>query len=255
MAQQRLQKIIAQAGVTSRRKAEQLIVDGRVAVNGVVVTELGAAADPDADLVTLDGTTLRQERVRHFIAHKPPSVLCAVSDERGRPVIVDLLDRSVGERLYPAGRLDLESEGLVLLTNDGELMYPVTRAGGEVGKTYFVTVRGRPEESRLAELRAGIEMDGTTTLPCRIDLLETTEHAPGRSTTLRVVLHEGKKNQIRRMFKGIGHAVIRLVRTSIGPLHLDGLAAGAVRELAAEEVDALRQLANRAPTRGTDGLH
>ena len=245
MAQQRLQKIIAHAGVTSRRKAEQLIVDGRVAVNGVVATELGAAADPDVDLVTLDGATLRQERVRHFVAHKPPGVLCAVSDERGRPLIVDLLDGSVGERLYPAGRLDLESEGLVLLTNDGQLMYAVTRAGGEVDKTYVVTVRGRPEERRLAELRAGIEMDGTTTLPCRIDLVETTEHSPGRSTTLRVVLHEGKKNQVRRMFKGIGHAVIRLVRTSIGSLQIDGLVAGAVRELAAEEVDALRKLANR----------
>ena len=245
MAQQRLQKIIAQAGVTSRRKAEQLIADGRIAVNGVVVTALGVAADPDADLVTLDGATLRQERVRHFVAHKPPSVLCAVSDERGRPLVVDLLDGSIGERLYPAGRLDLESEGLVLLTNDGDLMYAVTRAGSEVGKTYVVTVRGRPKESQLAGLRAGIEMDGTTTLPCGIDLLDTTEHSPGQSTTLRVVLHEGKKNQIRRMFKDIGHAVISLVRTSIGPLQLDGLAAGAVRELGAEEVEALRELANR----------
>ncbi len=245
MAQQRLQKIIAQAGVTSRRKAEKLIVDGRIAVNGVVVTELGAVADPDADLLTFDGATLQQERVRHFVAHKPPSVLCAVSDERGRALVVDLLDESVEERLYPAGRLDMESEGLVLLTNDGDLMYAVTRAGGEVGKTYVVTVRGRPEERRLAELRAGIDMDGATTLPCRIDLLETTEHAPGRSTTLRVVLHEGKKNQLRRMFKGIGHAVIRLVRTSIGPLQLEGLAPGAVRELGAEEVDVLRELANR----------
>lgn len=235
---QRLQKIIARAGVTSRRKAEDLILAGRVAVNGEVVTELGSGADPDEDLVTVDGRPLEPEEHRYLAVHKPPGVVTSVKDPRGRPVVVDILGQDVDERVYPAGRLDLDSEGLVLLTNDGDLMYRVTRPGGRVGKVYDVTVEGSPDEAELERLRRGIEMDGRPTLPCGIERLG--EGAPGR---LRVVLHEGRNQQIRRMFVAIGHPVVRLVRRAIGCLELGDLPAGEWRELTEEEVAALKRAA------------
>jgi 23S rRNA pseudouridine2605 synthase len=272
LGRQRLQKIIAAAGVTSRRKAEELVVAGRVAVNGTTVRELGASADPDRDLVTLDGRPLHAEPLRYFLAHKPAGVLCAVSDARGRPLVVELLDPSVGERLYPAGRLDLDSEGLVLLTNDGDLMQAVTRAGGPVAKMYEVTVRGVPPAAALDKLRGGAEIDGRRLRPCEIEPFTAPDAggdgeadrrvarggepaaAGGRTAGVtaaagkgraplsgwQVVLHEGKNNQIRKMFRGIGHPVQRLIRVAIGPLRLAGLPAGAVRELAPAEVEALR---------------
>ena len=254
MALQRLQKIIAGAGVTSRRKAEQLIVDGRVAVNGVVVRELGASADRDLDLVTLDGRSLRQEAPRYLVVNKPAGVLCAVSDDRGRRVIVDLVPERIEERVFPAGRLDLDSEGLVLLTNDGELMYAVTRPGGPVAKIYDVTVRGSPSEGALEALRTGIDLDDKETLPCEIERL-------GPDNRLRVVLHEGRKNQIRRMFRSVEHRVERLVRLALGPIELADLGAGEVRELGESELQQLRHLcglragavAARAPERGEPG--
>lgn len=248
MPTQRLQKIIAAAGVASRRKAEALIVDGRVAVNGEVVRQLGAGADADNDLVTLDGKPLRSERLRYFVVDKPPGVLCAVSDARGRPVVTGLVPPAVRERLYPAGRLDLDSEGLVLLTNDGELMQRVTRPASGVQKEYEVTVGGRPPEAELELLRAGPELDGRRLLPCRVEVLERLAPAgPGGdqrgATRLRVVLHEGKKNQIRRMFRGAGYRVDRLVRTAIGPLTLARVPSGGARELSPAEVEMLRNAA------------
>jgi 23S rRNA pseudouridine2605 synthase len=247
LAQQRLQKIIAAAGITSRRKAEALITAGRVAVNGEIVRELGAGADPDLDLITLDGQTLHRERLRYFAVDKPRGVLCAVSDDRGRPVVTGLLPLAVRERLYPAGRLDLDSEGLVLLTNDGELMQRVTHPGSGVDKEYEVTVGGRPADEELDRLRSGAEIGGRRLMPCRIEVLERGAPeggGPGREqrgyTRLRVVLHEGKKNQIRRMFSDAGHRVDRLVRTRIGPLTLERVPRGGVRELSGAEVEELR---------------
>ena len=247
MPAQRLQKIIAAAGVTSRRKAETLVVDGRVAVNGEIVRELGTTADPHSDLVTLDGRPLRREPLRYFLAHKPRGVLCAVSDDRGRPLVVDLLPDDVPERLYPAGRLDLQSEGLVLLTNDGELMQRATRPGGGVAKVYEVVVGGRPSEADLDAMRAGPDLEGRRLMPCEISVIERIEPddttGPGVAqrgfTRLSMTLYEGKKNQIRRMFQAAGHRVDRLVRHSIGRLSLDDLAVGSVRELAAADIEEL----------------
>lgn len=240
--QERLQKIIAHAGITSRRKAEDLILAGRVAVNGEVVTELGATADPDEDLVTLDGRPLEPEERRYLAVHKPPGVVTSVRDPRGRPVVIDLLGGRVEERVYPAGRLDLDSEGLVLLTNDGDLMYRVTRPGGGVGKEYEVTVEGTPAEAALERLRRGIEMDGRPTLPCTIERLEA-----GPPARLRVTLHEGRNRQVRRMFSEIGHPVVRLVRRAIGPLRLGDLDPGEWRELTPEEVASLEGVASETP--------
>ena len=175
MAEQRLQKIIAAAGIASRRKAETFIVAGRVAVNGEIVFKLGTTADPASDLITLDGTPLLQEPLRYFIVNKPRGVLCAVTDKRDRPLVVDLLPSEVHERLYPAGRLDLDSEGLVLLTNDGDLMQKTTRPGGGVLKIYEVVVGGRPSEEALDALRSGGGLDGQRLLPCDIEVLERIE--------------------------------------------------------------------------------
>ncbi len=244
MAEQRLQKIIAAAGIASRRKAETFIVAGRVAVNGKIVFKLGTTADPAGDLITLDGTPLLQEPLRYFIVNKPRGVLCAVKDKRDRPLVVDLLPSEVHERLYPAGRLDLDSEGLVLLTNDGDLMQKTTRPGGGVLKIYEVVVGGRPSEEALDTLRSGGGLDGQRLLPCEMEVLERIEvdeaRRPGAAhrgfTRVQVTLQQGRKNQIRRMFQGAGHRVERLVRHSIGPLSLNGLPVGGVRELHGAEL-------------------
>lgn len=253
MGRQRLQKVIARAGLTSRRKAEGLILAGRVAVNDRVVTELGATADPHRDRITVDGEPLRPEPLRTLALHKPPGVLCSRRDRFGRPLIVDLLGEEVDERLYPAGRLDLESEGLVLMTNDGELMNAVTRPGGEVAKVYRVEVEGRPAAAGLRRLETGIPLDGRMTLPCRIRELR-----PGPPAELEVVLHEGRKNQIRRMFADIGHPVRRLVRVAVGPVQLGSLPPGAYRSLTDAELRALRRqaglaAAGEAPRSGPGG--
>ena len=247
MPGRRLQKIIAASGVTSRRKAEALIVAGRVSVNGETIRELGAKAEPECDLVTLDGNPLHQEPLRYFVVHKPRGVLCAVRDDRGRRVVVDLLPATVEERLYPAGRLDFDSGGLVLLTNDGDLMQRTTRPGGGILKIYEVVVGGSPSEAALDVLRSGAELDGRRLIPCDIDVVERIEPKDTRSpgvnqrgfTRVQIALQQGKKNQIRRMFQGIGHRVESLIRHSIGPVSLEGLPVGGVRELTDTE---LRQL-------------
>lgn len=247
MAEERLQKIVSGAGLTSRRKAEDWIAAGRVAVNGEVVREVGAKADPETDRITVDGRPLPAPRPRHLAVHKPPGVLCALADDFGRPLISELCD-GVPERIYPAGRLDLDSEGLVLMTNDGELMDAVTRAGGTVPKVYRVEVEGRPVERDLAQLRRGIELDGRPTLPCAIRQVGT-----GDDAWYRAVLHEGRKNQLRRMFESIGHPVTRLVRLAIGPVRLGGLEPGAYRDLEREELEELRRQAGLEGGDGAEG--
>jgi len=240
LAQERLQKLIAAAGVASRRKAEGLIEAGRVEVNGQRVTDLGSRADPERDEIRVDGEPIRRERRVWIALHKPAGVVSSVSDPHADRVVTDLVD-DVEERVYPAGRLDLDSEGLVLMTHDGELMHAMTRPGGPIDKVYRVTVKGRPREADLDRLRAGIELAGQRLLPSEI------EPTGGRKDTFRVVLHEGKNNQIRRMFASIGHPVRRLVRTRIGPLRLEGLPAGASRGLTVDEVGELRSRAGLDP--------
>lgn len=246
MGEERLQKLIARAGLTSRRKAEGWIAAGRVAVNGEVVRELGSKADPAVDRITVDGRRLPEPRRRYLAVHKPPGILCSLRDRFGRSLITELVEDVVGERVYPAGRLDLDSEGLVLLTNDGGLMEGVTRPGGDVAKVYVVDVEGRPSAADLGRLRSGIELDGRPTLPCTIQVLRHGD----RTTRLRVVLHEGRNNQIRRMFERIDHPVDRLVRTAIGPVELGDLGPGEHRELTDDE---LRRLRRRAGVEAAEG--
>jgi 23S rRNA pseudouridine2605 synthase len=253
--QERLQKIIAAAGIASRRKAEELIAQGRVAVNGQVVSELGSKADPERDHIKVDGKLLRgPQRNVYFVMNKPKGYVTTVSDPEGRPTVMDLIKR-VGERVYPVGRLDYSSEGLLLLTNDGELANHLTRAASHVAKTYLVKVSGRPSEENIDKLRRGIRIHGRPrgkpgqagTRPAR-RRAEQAHTAPAQVRLMKeaenpwyeVTLIEGKHRQIRRMFEEIGHHVEKIKRVRYGPLTLD-LEPGQFRELTPREVQSLRR--------------
>ena len=251
--QMRLQKALSQAGVASRRASEQLIREGRVRVNGKVVTEMGVQVDPERDVIVVDGRTVGARAKRRYIKlYKPRRYLSALSDDRGRPSLGDLLPGASG--LYPAGRLDFDSEGLLLLSNDGELTQRLTHPRYEHSKEYLVLVEGTPTAVALDELRAGIELEDGRTAPAEIERVRMTPwgRAPHGQEWLRVVLHEGRKRQIRRMCDAVGYPVRRLVRTRIGPIRLGDLNPGEHRPLAPPELQRLRVavgLARRA-TRG-----
>ncbi|HWP28755.1 MAG TPA: pseudouridine synthase [Chloroflexota bacterium] len=227
---ERLQKVLAEAGVASRRAAERLIAEGRVAVNGVVVRTLGARVDPGRDVVTVDGrrVTVPSQKV-YYVVHKPAGVVSTARDERGRPTVLDLVPAD--RRLFPVGRLDADSEGLLLLTDDGALAYRLTHPRYGVEKEYHVLVRGRPTPAALERLRTGIELEEGRTAPAQVGVLRRA----GGHTWLRIVLRQGWKRQIRRMLAAVGYPVERLVRVRIGGLELDDLPPGAARRLTAAE--------------------
>lgn len=237
MEPERLQKIIARAGFASRREAEEMIRTGRVTVNGHVITELGSKADPKTDHVKVDGKLItRPETLRYILLYKPKDVMTTVSDPEGRPTVLDLI-RGVKERLFPVGRLDFQSEGLILLTNDGQLAFQVSHPSNGSIKSYHVKVRGVPEERLVEKLRRGITLEGRRTLPCEIDRLRTTGAAEDTGNSwFEVRLREGRTQQIRKMFKALGHPVSKLKRVSIGPISDGTLIAGQWRDLTKQEV-------------------
>jgi 23S rRNA pseudouridine2605 synthase len=244
MPPQRLQKIIAAAGISSRRKAEELITQGRVSVNGQTVTELGSKADLERDHIKVDGKLLQgAERHVYLLLNKPKGYVTTVSDPEGRPTVMDLV-KSVGARIYPVGRLDWASEGLLLLTNDGELASKLTRAASHVPKTYLVKIAGRATEENIEKLRRGIKI-GAKPGPRRMEQIHT---APSQIRIMKdaanpwyeVTLIEGKNRQIRRMFEEIGHHVEKIKRVKYGPLTLD-VEPGQFRELRPAEVAGLRR--------------
>src|SRR5437016_10431205 len=239
MQVERLQKIIAHAGVASRREAESMIRDGRVTVNGRVVTELGSKADADRDHVKVDGKLItRAEPHRYILLYKPKEVMTTVEDPEGRRTVIDLI-RGVRERIYPVGRLDFHSEGLILLTNDGDLAFKVSHPRHGSVKTYHVKVRGVPEERLVDKLQRGITIDGKRTLPCEIDRLRTTARNDEGNSWFAVKLREGRTQQIRKMFQAVGHPVAKLKRVAIGPISDPKLSAGEWRELSKQEVKLL----------------
>jgi 23S rRNA pseudouridine2605 synthase len=248
MPLERLQKIIAHAGVTSRRKAEELIAAGRVTVNGKVVTELGAKADALRDSITVDHRPLgRAEQPLYLMLYKPRGVVSTLSDPEGRPTVADFI-RGSRLRLYPVGRLDYASEGLLLLTNDGELAHRILHARTRLPKVYVVKTGGRAEEPQLERLRRGISLDGRRTAPAEIRWLRRADAArygiarpSDENPWLEVTLIEGRQNQIRRMFDSIGRHVEKLKRVRIGPIELGGLKPGMLRELTAAEVGKLKR--------------
>lgn len=235
----RLQKILAQAGIASRRASETLITQGRVAVNGRAVTELGAKADPDRDEIKVDGRRIRSaERPRYILLHKPRRVVTTRHDPEGRKTVIDLL-KGVREYVYPVGRLDYDSEGLVLLTNDGTLAARVTHPRHGVVKRYRAHVLGIPSPDALATLARGVVLDGEKTGSADVRMVKAypgaREHA-----VLEVGIHEGRNRQVRRMCEAVGHPVSRLERVAIGPISDRTLKAGHWRELTTRELDVLR---------------
>ena len=250
MAEQRIQKVLADQGICSRREAERLIAAGKVKVNGHPVG-LGDKMDPDYDKVSIDGKNVRIVRKRQYtyiMLHKPRGYLTTRSDDRGRKTVMDLV-ADVPAMLRPVGRLDKDSEGLLLLTDDGAFINLLTHPSGGVGKLYRVTVNPRATEEQVVQMASGVVLDdGVRTQPCVIHVV-TDE--PGR-TVLEITLHEGRNRQIRRMCSAVGLQVVRLKRSAEGPLKLGMLQPGEYRELKKSEVTALRNAAQKN-TRSTPG--
>ncbi len=243
----RLQKLLSAAGVASRRAAEQLIADGRVTVNGTTVREPGRRANPACDEVRVDGRRIaRQVRPRYVVLHKPRGYITTRSDPHRRKTVLDLIP-DVREYVYPVGRLDCDSEGLLLLTNDGALAAVLTHPRHGVARVYEATVRGVPSGARLRRLASGVAIDGRSTAAADVRMLRASAPGRGDEALVRIVIREGRNRQVRRMFDAIGHPVRRLRRTRLGPISLHGLRPGAARELTAAEVGALRRAA-RAPS-------
>jgi pseudouridine synthase len=237
--EQRLQKLIAEAGIASRRHAEELIASGEVTVNGQVITEPGTKADPGKDHIKVRGKLInpllaKREKV-HILLNKPKGYLSSASDPEGRPLVTELLPASLG-RLYPVGRLDFNTEGLLLLSNDGDFTNFITAARNRVEKVYEVKVKGLPPEAALQRIRRGVILDdGTKTAPAEISKVDET----ATNAWFEVVLHQGRNQQIRKMFDLIGHSVVKLRRSRIGFLHDERLRPGEWRRLAPGEVQRL----------------
>ena len=239
--EERIQKIIANAGIASRRAAEEMMRRGEVTVNGKLVTELGTKADPERDHIKVQGklvTHQRQREKRYFLINKLRGYLSSASDPKNRPLVAHLLPPSARRGLHPVGRLDFNSEGLIILTNDGDLTNLLT-TGGRVEKVYYVKVKGSPSEEQIARLRRGVTVRGSRTAPAEIRLIERTKE--GGNAWYEVILREGKNQQIRRMFDSIGHSVVKLRRVRIGHITDAGLAGGQHRELTSAEVKRLFQ--------------
>ncbi|MFU8804073.1 MAG: pseudouridine synthase [Bradymonadaceae bacterium] len=231
----RIQKFLSSAGVSSRRKAEDLMTEGRVKVNGKVCTELGTKVDPSKDRVEVDGKAVTLPESMIYIAmNKPANYISSLSDPEGRPIVTDLLPQNM-PRLWPVGRLDWDSEGLLLMTNDGKLTNLLTHPSHDVSKTYAVKVVGllTNQSPELIQLREGIELDdGYVTQPARVEVVKDN----GRNTWLEITIEEGKNRQVRRMFEALDRMVMKLRRISMGTITIDGLASGTYRTLTHAEV-------------------
>lgn len=233
---ERLQKVLAHAGVASRRASESLIEQGRVKVNGEIVTHLGTKVDPGRDEIVVDGQPLAKttEAPVYIILNKPAGALSTASDDRGRKTVVDLVE--VPERVYPVGRLDLHSEGLILLTNDGELAERITHPRYHVEKEYLVLVTGKPSDWRLDRWRKGeVEVDGRPAAPAQVERLKLEKD----NVWLKIILTEGRKRQIREVAQQLGHPVLRLERVRLGPIKLGNIKPGRWRHLTQKEIQSL----------------
>jgi 23S rRNA pseudouridine2605 synthase/16S rRNA pseudouridine516 synthase len=238
---ERLQKALAAAGVCSRRAAERLIETGRVRVNGRTVTRLGSRVDPRRDLIEVDGVPIasRPRRRVYLVLNKPRGYVTTLADPEGRPTVADLI-RGVSQRVFPVGRLDYQSEGLLLVTNDGELARDLMHPRTGVATTYAVKVRGRPDDASLDRLADGVTLDGRRTRPSRLRLVK-----PGTNSWLQVTVVEGRKHLVRRMLQAIGHPVVKLRRIRYDGIRLGKLAPGRWRHLTPEEVARLQRALQR----------
>jgi 23S rRNA pseudouridine2605 synthase len=243
--EERLQKIIARAGVTSRRKAEELIIQGRVTVNGKVMTELGSKAEAERDHIKVDGKLLRLKQPQvYLMLNKPKGYVTTLSDPERRPTVLDLL-KGVRQRVFPIGRLDYDTEGLLLLTNDGELAHALMHPSYEVPKTYLAKVKDVLTDDKIKKLERGVPLPTGKTAPCTIKKVRKTQE----NSWLEVTLHEGKKRQVRRMLENAGHPVLKLKRIRYAFLELARLLPGQYRYLTPQEVNRLKALARSPATR------
>ena len=237
---ERLQKILAAAGVASRRKCEELILSGKVQVNGETVTTLGTKADPSTDVITVEGKPIGAEKKLYLMFNKPKGVITSASDPQGRKIVTDYL-KGIKERVYPVGRLDYDTEGLLLLTNDGEFAHLLTHPKHHVPKTYLATVKGVPHGTALDKLKQGVMLGDGMTAPAEVEYYDIDPEE--KYATISITIHEGRNRQVRRMFDAISHPVTRLKRISFGDLVLGNLKRGLYRHLTKEEVDSLYKLA------------
>ncbi|MBF0746482.1 rRNA pseudouridine synthase [Gemella sp. 19428wG2_WT2a] len=237
--QERLQKIIAASGYASRRKAEQLILDGKVSVNGQVVKELGTKARA-SDIIIVEGTRLLKENKRYYLFYKPERVITSMSDEKNRECVKDFFNE-VSERVFPVGRLDYDTSGALIMTNDGEFTNLINHPSHKIKKTYIAKIKGKVEERHIKILKTGVRIENYKTAPARVEVLKNKNKSS--NTLVQITIHEGKNRQVRKMFEALGYEVIKLKRTSIDDLTLEGLKIGEYRPLTIHEV---RVLVNKA---------
>ncbi|MEG0472465.1 MAG: pseudouridine synthase [Solibacillus sp.] len=237
---ERLQKVIAYAGVASRRKAEQLIVEGKVKVNGKVIRELGTKV-ASSDTIEVEGVKLEKEDKVYFLLYKPRAYISAVTDDKGRKTVTDIFKKHVHQRIFPVGRLDYDTTGLLLLTNDGEFSNLMTHPKFKIDKTYIARVKGIPTKQGLMKLQGGIKLEDGKTAPAKVSMTSFDE-AAGKAIC-EITIHEGRNRQVRRMFEAIGTPVVKLKRERFAFLDLSGLVAGEYRQLSKHEVKQLRVLA------------
>lgn len=236
----RLQKYIAMCGVASRRNAETLISEGRVTVNGSLVREQGVKVEVGADKVTVNGKAVKLVNKQYYIMlNKPAGYVSTVKDQFDRPTVTDLLGEEIKARVFPVGRLDYETEGLLLLTNDGDFTYKITHPKHKINKTYIAVLKGGVSIKGLAQLRSGVRLDdGFVTSPAEVEMLD----ADNGHTTIKITIHEGKNRQVRRMFDAVGSKVVGLRRISVGRVELGNLPLGRWRYLTSHEVNFLKNV-------------
>jgi 23S rRNA pseudouridine2605 synthase len=236
---ERLQKVIARAGIASRRKAEELITGGKVKVNGQIVKELGTKVS-SSDKVEVNEIPIQKEIPVYFLLYKPRGVISSVLDDKGRKVVTDFFP-NIKERIYPVGRLDYDTSGLIIMTNDGEFANVLMHPRGEIEKVYVAKTKGIPSKENLRKLEKGIMLDDGKTAPAKVKVLSMDNKK--QTAIIEITIHEGRNRQVRRMFEAIGHEVLKLKRERYGFLTLGGLTAGDARELTPHEVKQLRALA------------
>lgn len=233
----KLQKYMAHCGVASRRKSEEFIKEGRVVVNGEIIDYMGKTIDPDRDVVKVDGKKIRTENIKKYVLlYKPEGYVCTAADEKDRKTVLELV-KDVKERIYPVGRLDYNTSGLLLMTNDGEMAYKLTHPKHEVKKTYIAKVRGHISDEKLDKLRNGVLIDGHKTSPAVVRRVKENKG----TSVIEISIHEGKNRQVRKMFDAIRHSVVKLQRVSIGKIKLDHLEKGKWRLLTSKEIEYLRK--------------
>lgn len=239
---ERLQKVIAQAGICSRRKAEELISEGKVSVNGKVVTELGTKINENNKVVVNGKALFNKERLVYYVLNKPRNTVATVSDDRGRKTVIDCLN-DVKQRVYPVGRLDFDTTGVLLITNDGDLANKLTHPSHEVNKVYIATIKGEITKDDIATLEAGVVIDERKTAPCNAVLNKYNKEKD--KSIVELTIHEGRNHQVKKMFEAIGKEVIKLHRDSFAGISSKGLYEGQYRKLEKKEIEELKKLASK----------